>query len=184
MATSEYGMECFKKPLAVALVLILVSFSLYNFQTKRKARTAQMLEKSEVVANNAKEYLSLQTAFRRYRGKLPKWTEKDNDEWLSRILSETTNKNRVTISFMDTQETTKHNDFQVVARNVEIDSIDYFTLGKLIADIENYKVGDKDIFLRVVAVNANKAGFDLSKRKVSLKVNMKIATMFYRGAIS
>lgn len=166
---AEKGFEPFKKPLMVAVPLLLVFYMVvYRPMDGKITDAAYRLESSKVISSEAGDYNDVKLRLYSFQSKLPRY--KDKDDWLNYVLTNTAKTNGVSIDLLGAQTENEEGGFVIASRKVEL-TLDYNTLGKWLADIEN-----SSIFLRIVSLNAVK----IPGTQGMLKVSLQLSTVFVK----
>lgn len=169
---AEKGIEPFKKPLMIALPVILVLYAaVYRPMAGKIADATDQLDSSKVISEESGNYNDVKRSLSVFRAKLPQY--KDKDDWLSYVLTNTAKNNGVSMDLLGAQTEVTDGNFVIVSRKVEL-TIDYDTMGKWIADIEN-----SPIFLRIVSFSATKS----PDNPGLLKVSLQLSTVFIKASV-
>lgn len=165
---AEKGQEPFKKPLAVAVPVLLVLYFIVYSPLAGKIRAAAFkLDSSQAISQGAGDYQDAKARLVGFQSKLP--LLKDKDDWLNYLLMSTSRAHNISFDVLSAQTEEDAGGFVVVSRKVELVTT-YDTLGRWLADVES-----SPIFLRVVSMSAQRDGDNPTRVKVSVKLSTLFA---------
>ena len=166
---AEKGIEPFKKPLLFSLPTLLILYSAVYTPLSTKVRTrSDELENRQVIASHYTEYNDAKTRLAAFQRRLP--LLKDKEEWLNYLMTSTAKTYGISFDSLSAQTESEVGSFLLVSREVTV-TTSYPNFGKWIAELER-----SPIILKVADVNLRKD----SGRTGSIKVNMKLSTIFPR----
>jgi Tfp pilus assembly protein PilO len=168
MIYAEKGMEPFKKPLLISLVIILCvyAFAYSPLRTRVAARSVE-LDKWRFIEANYSQYESAQARLRAFQGRLP--LLKDKEDWLNLILNSTAKTAGVVFDRITTQTEVKAGNFLVVSIDVSMTTT-YMKLGRWLADIEK-----NPMLLRVADARIARVEGQAS---FNVRADLKLSTIF------
>lgn len=134
---SEKGMEPFKKPAVIAIIVIIGSYLFYNTSSSKLLDNEEKLKWFESINNYYNEYVSSKEILKKYAANVPAW--KDKDDYLSYTLTTIASKNSITFSSVETQKEMPYDRVYYVSKQVRFTTT-FENLIKFLADIESTEV--------------------------------------------
>jgi len=167
---AEKGQEPFKKPLTVAIpVLMVLYFLVYSPLSGKISETSFKLASSQAISQGAGEFQDAKDRLTGFQRGLP--LLKDKDDWLNYIIMSTAKAHDISFDVLSAQTEEEAGGFIVVSRSAEFVT-SYETLGSWLASIEN-----SPIFLRIVSMSAVRD----QNNPLRVKASLKISTLFAKA---
>ncbi|MDP2866513.1 MAG: type 4a pilus biogenesis protein PilO [Elusimicrobiota bacterium] len=165
----EKGIEPFKRPLMMALPVLLGLYALvYSPLSEKLKRSVGEARSMTVVAQYAGDYENAKTKLAAYQRRLP--LLKDKDDWLNYLITTTARNSGVSVDSLGAQRETEVGNYMLVSREVTATTA-YGVFGNWLAEIEN-----SPIFLRVTEMNLRRDENALGM----VKVTFTLSTVFPR----
>ncbi len=166
---AEKGIEPFKKPIMYSVpIFLVIYFGFYSPSINKVSTLKDEIARYELLAPLYGDYTNYKNSLSQYKKNLPLY--KDKDEWLDYIITTNCKKNGVSPQSIGAQiESELTGGFVLASKDISIEA-DYFTVGKLVADMEN-----SQIFVKITELNLKK-GSVLG----TVSVQFKIATVFIK----
>jgi len=165
----EKGVEPFKRPLMMALPVLLGLYALvYSPLSAKLKRSVGENINMTVVAQYAGDYENAKTKLAAYQRRLP--LLKDKDDWLNYLITTTAKNSGVSVDSLGAQREIEVGNYMLVSREVTATTA-YGVFGKWLAEIEN-----SPIFLRVTEMSLRRDENALGM----VKVTFTLSTVFPR----
>ena len=169
MIYAEKGIEPFKRPLMMALPVVLGLYALvYSPLNAKLKRSVGEAGNMTVVAQYAGDYENAKTKLAAYQRRLP--LLKDKDDWLNYLITTTAKNSGVSVDSLGAQREIEVGNYMLVSREVTATTA-YGVFGKWLAEIEN-----SPIFLRVTEMSLRRDENALGM----VKVTFTLSTVFPR----
>lgn len=164
---TEKGITPFKKPLFVALpVLLVIYVALYSPAGGRLSRARGDVGNMTLVAQHAEEYEGVKLRMAGLQRRLP--LVKDKDEWLNFVISNSARKIGVSVDSQSAQRETEVGNYLVVSREITA-TTNYHIFGRWLAEIEN-----SPIFLRITELSVHRD----EANPGTVKITFTLSTIF------
>lgn len=166
---AEKGIEPFKKPIMFSVpVFLIVYFGFYSPSVSKVNTLKEEVSRYELLGPLYSDYANYKNALSQHKKNLPLY--KDKNEWLDYIIMTNCRKSGISPESIGAQtESELTGGFVIASKDVSIVA-DYFTVGKLVADIEN-----SQIFVKITELTLKK-GPQLG----TVSAQFKIATVFVK----
>lgn len=165
---NEAGFEPFKKPAIVSLLLIFISYFLYNNSKSSLIEKRERYDWLNLMKANYNEYAAAKNTLRRYSNNIP--SLKNKDDFLNYTLNSIASKNGISFSSVESQKEMQYNKIVYVTKQVKFTTT-FENLIKFIAEIES-----NDVFIEITQINIRKK--ENPHQIGLLDVEMTVATIF------
>ncbi len=145
---NEEGIEPFKKPMGISLLIIVASYLFYHSSTSKLLDTKDKLKWLESVKDYYNEYTTSKETIKRYALKIPAW--KDKDDFLTYTITSIASKNGITFSSIESQKEMPLDKIYYVTKQVRFTTT-YEKMIKFLSDIET-----SEIFVEISQITITK----------------------------
>ncbi|MEM4368218.1 MAG: type 4a pilus biogenesis protein PilO [Candidatus Anstonellales archaeon] len=134
---SEKGMEPFKKPFVISMLIIICSYLFYKTSSSRLLDNREKVEWFNSIKDYYNEYVSSKEILKKYATNVPAW--KDKDDFLSYTLTNIASKNGITFSSVETQKEMPYDRIYYVSKQVRFTTT-FENLVKFLAEVERSEI--------------------------------------------